>query len=287
MKSLRYLIISIVISITLISAVQKSSGITKSLILQSIGNNVSSVSLNQSADIMSSRLKLIGLNSFEVKVSADKGQVMILMPDSIDISEIERLVTSKGDLSIYETYSHNEIMDLLKPDNQLFKLLNGVHEKSASDPRVGCTPGENRKKTVEYLQSGVHFNNCKFFWGFKSEKSAYCLFALKTSKEGHPLLGRSDIESVKIANVKDLQDSKIQIKLKPDAISVFADATKINLNKAIAIVIDDKVYSWPVVRDVINGGEIEITGNFSEKEAKYLPALLNSEQLPLNFKILN
>jgi len=109
---------------------------------------------------------------------------------------------------------------------------------------------------------------------------------LKTDKEGNPLLMRSDIESVKIATMKDSQDTKIQIKLKPSAISVFADATKSNLNKVIAIVIDDQVYSWPVVRNVIEGGEIEVSGSFTEKEVNYFPVLFNSEQLPLSFKLL-
>jgi SecD/SecF fusion protein len=286
MKSLIYLIISIVISITLTSAVQKTSESTKSITLQAIGNNVGSVSLKQSADIISSRLKLFGLNSVEVNVSAEKGQVVILLPEKTDITAIEGLVTSKGELAFYETYTHNEIIDLLKPDNQLFNLLNSDKVKNASDPRVGCTNSENKKKTDEYLRSGVHVNNCKLFWGIESEKSGFCLFALKTNLEGNPLIVRSDVESVKIATGKDPQDQKIQIKLKPAAVSIFANATKNNLKKSIAIVIDDKVYSYPVVQNVIEGGEIEVTGSFSEKEVNYFPALFNSEKLTVSFKIL-
>jgi SecD/SecF fusion protein len=286
MKSLIYLIISIVISITLTSAVQKTSESTKSITLQAIGNNVGSVSLKQSADIISSRLKLFGLNSVEVNVSAEKGQVVILLPEKTDITAIEGLVTSKGELAFYETYTHNEIIDLLKPDNQLFNLLDSDKVKNASDPRVGCTNSENKKKTDEYLRSGVHVNNCKLFWGIESEKSGFCLFALKTNLEGNPLIVRSDVESVKIATGKDPQDQKIQIKLKPAAVSIFANATKNNLKKSIAIVIDDKVYSYPVVQNVIEGGEIEVTGSFSEKEVNYFPALFNSEKLTVSFKIL-
>jgi len=72
MKSFLYLIISIAIAITLTSANQKSTENIRSIILQASGKNVGSVSLKQSADIISSRLKSFGLNSFEVKVSADK-----------------------------------------------------------------------------------------------------------------------------------------------------------------------------------------------------------------------
>lgn len=122
-------------------------------------------------------------------------------------------------------------------------------------------------------------SNCKLFRGVESEKSEYCLFTLKTNKDGNPLLVRSDIETIK-SSVN--QDSKIlltQFKLKPEAISIFADATKNNLNKAIAIVIDDQVYYWPVVRVVIASGEIEVSGSFSEREVTYFHALVNNDPL--------
>ncbi|MGC1389651.1 MAG: hypothetical protein WA816_01305 [Bacteroidales bacterium] len=287
MKSLIYFFISIVISITLASSVQKPIDTGKSITLQSTGINVGSVLLKQSADIISTRLKLFGINISEIKVSAEKGQVIILLPDKTDISEIEGLLTSKGELSFYETYTPAEILNLLKPDNQLFKLLNTDQDKRESaDPRVGCTNSENKLKTNEYLQSAIPPKNCKLFWGKKSEKSGYCLFALKTNQDGKPLLIRSDVESVKIVSGTDPKDQKIQIKLKAEAVSVFADATEKNINKAIAIVIDNQVYAWPVVKSAIKGGEIEVTGNFTRNEVNYFPALFNSEQLPLSFKLL-
>jgi len=286
MKSFIYLIISIVIAITLTSAVQKTAESSKIITLQSAGKNAGPELLKHSADIISARLKLFGLSSFEVKVAADKGQVKIQVADNTDISAIEGLVTSKGELAFYETYTQSEIKDLLKQDNPLFKLLKFDTEPKSNDPRVGCTNPENRKDADEYLRTAKPVQNCKLFWHFEPGKSRYCLFALKTNEDGNPLLVRSDVDSVKIATTRDTQEPKIQIRLKPAAAIVFADATKRDLKKAIAIVIDDRVYSWPVVQNVIEGGEIEITGSFTEKEVKYFPALFNSDQLPLNFKIL-
>jgi SecD/SecF fusion protein len=286
MKSFLYFILSIIISFTLTSAVQQTSGNNKSVTLQAVENHIGQGSLQQSADIISSRLKNSGISSFEVKILAEKGQLKILLPDKTDIPEIEGLLTSKGELSFYETYTHDEITDLLKYDNQLFKMLNHDQEPKNSDPRLGCTGTENQKKTDDYIHSATTLKNCKLFWGFESEKSGYCLYALKTNTEGKPLLVRSEVESVKLMMSKDNKDVKIQIKLKQSAIGIFANATKNNLNKAIAIVIDDRVYSCPVVKSVIEGGEIEVTGNFSAKEMSYFPALFNSAQLPAGFKLI-
>ena len=287
MKRLIYIIISIVIAITIASASLPAYGTNKSITLQSTGKNIGSEALTQSADIISTRLKLYGISLFEVKVTPDKGQINIQFPDSTDISKIEGLVTAKGDLKFYETYTHTEIEGLFKEDSPLLKLLHHDKEQSSSDPRIGCSGNDDdRKKADEYLRSFVPVRNCKIFWGFDSEKSGYCLFALKTSENGKALLGRPDIESVKIVTRKDGKENIIQIKLKSDVIGVLAVATKNNLNKAIAIVIDDKVYSWPIVKSVIEGGEIEVTGSFTTKEAGYFPALFNSQELPLSFSLL-
>jgi SecD/SecF fusion protein len=286
MKSLIFLFLSIVIAITLTSGTQKTIGNTKSITLQSVTNNAGSALLKQSADIISSRLKLFGLSSVNIKVEDTKGQIKILLPENIVISEVERILTLKGELAFFETYTHNEILDLLKPDNQLFKLLGHDQEQRASDPRVGCTSIENREKTDEYLGSSVPVKNCKLYWGFVSEKSGLCLFALKTKMDGKPLLERSDVESVKIVTDDNKQNTKIRIKLKPEAVKIFADATRNNLNKSIAIVIDNEVYSWPVVRSVIEGGEVEVTGEYTSKEASSFPVIFNTEELPLSFKLV-
>jgi preprotein translocase subunit SecD len=286
MKNIIYLFISAVLAITLTSGNVKDSEENSIITLQATGNNIGSVALKQSADIISARLKLYGINSFEVRILADKGQLTVLLPENASMSEIGALITSKGELSFYETYSKEELVELLKPDNELFKILKIDQNKNTYDPRVGCGDSENRRKAEEFMVSSIHVKNCKLFWGYESYKSGNCLFALKVSQDGKPLLVRSDVESVKIVTPNDKQDTKIQIKLKAQAIGIFADATKTNINRAIAIVIDDRVYSWPVVRSVIAEGEIEVTGSFTPKEAGYFPALFNSEQLPVTFQIV-
>jgi len=286
MKRFIYLFISILFSVVLTSAAQNISGKSKIVTLQSTSGNVTSASLKASAGIISARLKLFGLSSTEVMLSADKGQIIVHLPDNTQISDIEGLLTSQGQMAFYATYTHNEITELFKTDDHIFDLLKGDQGNSPTDPRVGCTISENRNKAEEYLKSRGPVSNCRLLWGLESKKAEYCLFALKPDREGKPVLERSDIESVKIISGKDPQEQKIQIRLKPMAASLFAQATKDNLNKAIAIVIDDKVYSWPVVRSVIQGGEIEVSGDFTANEVKYFPVIFNTEQLPVSFKIV-
>jgi preprotein translocase subunit SecD len=101
-----------------------------------------------------------------------------------------------------------------------------------------------------------------------------------------PLLVRSDVESVNSSIDKSTQTVVTGIKFKPEAIALWAEATRRNLNKHIAIVVDNQVLYSPLVRNVIEGGVCEITGNLSQKETNYFIALVNNEPLPVSFTIL-
>lgn len=62
---------------------------------------------------------------------------------------------------------------------------------------------------------------------------------------------------------------------------IFADLTKKNINKILAIYLDNIPISTPVVQQEIPDGSAQITGNFTVKEAKQLVERLNSGALPV------
>ena len=66
----------------------------------------------------------------------------------------------------------------------------------------------------------------------------------------------------------------------------FADLTTRNVKKRLAIVLDGKVQSAPVIQEPITGGEARITGDFTMEEARDLAVVLRSGALPAPVKIL-
>lgn len=279
MKSLLYYVISIIVAVTLSSSILAQPVKTHTLVLQATVKNAGQPLLKQSADIISARLKIFGINSFNIKIAETNDQLLVTLPDTLNIKGIEGLFTAKGDLAFYETYGQNEISGIFKNDDQIFKVIDHIPGQRPSDPRIGC-----KKAGSDITLKPV--KDCKLVWGLESDEGTVCLFALKTGIDGSPVLGRTHLESVKISAMPDQHDPKIQIKLDPSGTASFAEVTGKNVNKSIAIVIDDKVYSWPVVRDAIEGGEIEITGKFTAREVKFLPAIFNSPQMPLAFNII-
>ena len=66
----------------------------------------------------------------------------------------------------------------------------------------------------------------------------------------------------------------------------FGEATKLNVGQPIAIVLDDKVISAPVVREPILGGRGVISGDFTVQEAGDLALLLRSGALPASLTVV-
>jgi preprotein translocase subunit SecD len=67
---------------------------------------------------------------------------------------------------------------------------------------------------------------------------------------------------------------------------IFEEVTGANVKKRLAIILDNTVYSAPVIQEKISGGNAQITGNFTTEEAKDLSIVLRSGALPAPLKIL-
>lgn len=74
---------------------------------------------------------------------------------------------------------------------------------------------------------------------------------------------------------------QIDFQLTSDGGAVFADVTRRLQGQQLAIVLDQEVISAPVIQEPITGGQGQITGSFTEQEAKDLATVLNAGALPV------
>lgn len=72
----------------------------------------------------------------------------------------------------------------------------------------------------------------------------------------------------------------VAMKLKGEGIKKFADVTRNNVDRRLAIVLDGRIYSAPKINEPIPNGEAVITGRFTPDEAKDLAIVLRSGTLP-------
>ena len=67
---------------------------------------------------------------------------------------------------------------------------------------------------------------------------------------------------------------------------LFEQITGTNVKKRLAIILDDNVYSAPVIQERIPGGRAQITGRFDTKEASDLAIVLRAGALPAPVKVI-
>jgi preprotein translocase subunit SecD len=87
-----------------------------------------------------------------------------------------------------------------------------------------------------------------------------------------------DYTAIKAATVTRNASSgapEIDVEFNDVGSELFASVTAANLNKRLAIVLDGHLHSAPVIRSPIAGGKTQITGNFTEGEAKDLASRIN------------
>ena len=83
-----------------------------------------------------------------------------------------------------------------------------------------------------------------------------------------------------------LEGPYVQVTLDRRGTAVFGAITAENVGREIAIVLDNTVYSAPVIKEPIPGGDVQITGNFTFDEAHELAIVLRSGALPAPVEII-
>jgi len=114
------------------------------------------------------------------------------------------------------------------------------------------------------------------------------LYAIKISDPNGkaPLTGdvvttAKDDYSNEIGNVGPV----VSMQMNTEGTRIWANLTKMNVGRAIAIVLDEAVYSAPRVNGEIPGGSSQISGKFTQADTKDLANTLNSGKMPAPLSI--
>lgn len=79
----------------------------------------------------------------------------------------------------------------------------------------------------------------------------------------------------------------VQLIFSQEGAEKFAQLTRENLNQPLAIYLDDRPLTAPVVQSVIENGEAVISGQFTTQQAKNLSIQLNAGALPVPIEIVS
>lgn len=95
-----------------------------------------------------------------------------------------------------------------------------------------------------------------------------------------PLTGRY-LDKASLIFDQTTNRALVQLQFNDEGAKLFADITKANVGKQVAIFLDGVPISSPVVNEEITAGKAVISGNFTTEEARVLVGRLNAGALPL------
>lgn len=114
--------------------------------------------------------------------------------------------------------------------------------------------------------------------GGPGEREAYVL-------EARALMTGEYIQDARVRPAEQLQGASVELILNQTGARIFEQITGANVKRRLAIVLDNRVYSAPVIQERIGGGRASITGNFDLKEARDLAIVLRAGALPAPVEI--
>jgi SecD/SecF fusion protein len=184
----------------------------------------------------------------------------------------------------------------LDKQNPLFSVFTPSQGQSLAV--VGFALTRDTAAVNKILQSAVAKRilpaDLKLLWGakpsdleFTDRQERFELYAIDTRNS---INGRAPLEGDVITNSRDGFDQhgrpEVTMQMNGDGARRWSQLTHNNINKAVAIVLDDAVYSAPRVNQQIDGGSSSITGNFTIQDTKDLANTLNSGKMPAPTRIV-
>jgi SecD/SecF fusion protein len=229
--------------------------------------------------------------------------------DFIEISEDSLKTLNNVDLASYN--NDKKINDSLieeKSIESVFqdsimladgKILNGslwfIH--TSNSPYIGVAKSVDTAKINSMLKSKVardifNLRRHKFLWSrdvtkYESSRSftGHTLMAIQIPTSGEPKINGEDVVNASQSFGNDSKPS-VALSFNSNVADVWAKWTEQKVGKVIAIVLDDQVFSSPVIRQKITGGNTEISGGFETiEEAQDLANILKAGSLPVRAKI--
>ena len=186
-----------------------------------------------------------------------------------------------SDAEIAKAKKQHPLFAIFQPvQGQSLSTMGYAHERDTAEINK-LIYGEEAKKVIP--------SDVKLLWSAKpaeGTKNIFELHALKVTSTS----GRAPLEGDVITDAKDEFDNFgrpcVSMSMNNEGARLWAQLTKQNVGKAIAIVLDGVVYSAPRVNGEITGGNSQISGNFTIEDTKDLANTLKSGRMPAPARIV-
>ena len=213
----------------------------------------------------------------------------------------ESLFSDTSDLSIL---GEDDTTDLFQEEeaafmkeNPLFAVMRPYMDNSGQlipSPIAGVVELKDTARVNELLSiprvKQLFPADLRFAWHFQAQGEVtefLYLYALKATRNGQPAMDGKFVTDARVNTDQYTGAFEVSMNMNSEGAKRWANLTRENVNRAIAIVLDGVVYSAPNVNEEIKGGSSSISGNFTQNEATDLANILKSGKMPARARVIS
>ncbi|PKF73462.1 protein translocase subunit SecD [Chryseobacterium sp. PMSZPI] len=265
------------------------------------------LSVGTAFEVIRTRIDKLGAIQPNVQRVPGTARISVEMPGMKDIDKVKKMLQTSAKLQFWEVQQVPEIapyfqtlttmvaakgdsMGVAKNVNfmkllQLEKLRsNGVANVKLSDT-AAVNKILNSKVGIAARPANIKYT--QFMWGYKPEATSpddLVLYAIRSNiNQKAPVDG-----AVESANISYDELGRVVVDMQMDSKGAkeWKTLTEKNVGKPVAVTLDGRVYTAPNVVNAIPNGRTQISGNFSQEEAKELVDVLGAGKLPAGAKVV-
>ncbi|MBR5833401.1 MAG: protein translocase subunit SecD [Bacteroidales bacterium] len=262
------------------------------------------MAIDNSFQVLSKRIDRFGVTQPNIqKISGGNGRILVELPGVKEPERVRKLLQGTASLEFWPTFTSSEVYNQILAAEQIIAansndstVVAPIREVLSLEnngfARLGIAHYADTAKINSYFAmpevKAVLNKGLIPMWSAKpiaGSENYFELVAIKDEGNGAPLDGDAVAEA-RAQFAQDGGDAEVSMSMNREGAKVWARLTGDNIKRQVAIVLDGLVYSYPTVNDRIEGGNSQITGNFTPEEAQDLANVLECGKLPAPAKII-
>ena len=258
-------------------------------------------------EVIRTRIDKMGVTQPNVQRVPGTGRISVEMPGSKDIDRVKKMLATSAKLQFWEVQTIQEVIPYLEQLSSVVEvksdsigvakntnLMNMLQLNSLKSSGVGNIKLSDTAAVNKILNSKVakdlrpaNIKYTQFMWGYKPESTDannLVLYAIRGNiNQKAPVDGA--VESARV-NYDEMGRVVVDMQMDSKGSKEWKAMTAKNVNKSVAVTLDNVVYTAPNVVNEIPNGRTQISGNFSQEEAQDLVNVLGAGKLPASAKVV-
>ncbi len=259
-------------------------------------------SVEQAVEVFRTRIDKLGVAQPNINKVNNTGRILIELPGVTEKERVKKMLQTSAKLEFWKVSKAGVLeyfSEINNKQNNIVNLIN-INKVSSGNLYAGgalaAAKISDTAKVNTILKSAEakgkltgNLKYAKFVWSVKPEKESpdyLGLFVLEgNARDEHLLENHGGVNEASI-EYDQMQKMYIQMKMDLEGAKKWGEVTSKNIGQNIAIVLDNAVYSAPVVQSAITEGNSQISGHFTKDEAKDLVNVLKTGKLPAKARII-